>query len=58
MHDQPEREERSKGPEDEERDQDPAPTQASDAERVTGEQSAELEDEPGSASRDPQRQSD
>jgi hypothetical protein len=52
MHDRPERQER----EADQSDQDPSPTRESDAERVTGEQVAELEDESDSASSDPQRQ--
>jgi hypothetical protein len=54
MHDQPERPERER----DEDDQDPAPMKDSDAERVTGEQATELEDESGSASSDPQGQDD
>jgi hypothetical protein len=44
MHDQPEETERDQKPQG--GDQDPAPTKQSDAERVTGDQAAELEDDP------------
>jgi hypothetical protein len=54
MHDQPESPER----EPEQGDQDPGPTRESDAERVTGEQATELEDESGSASSDASQQDD
>jgi hypothetical protein len=54
MHDQSERPERER----EQSDQDPAPMKESDAERVTGEQATELDDESGSASSDPQQQDD
>lgn len=51
MHDEPERPEG----EPEQSDQDPAPMKDSDAERVTGEQATELEDESGSVSSDPEQ---